>query len=135
MTKIQEGATSAIIINDKNEILFLKRSEDDDFLPGFWDLPGGGMEYGETLHDAIKREVMEEVGVEIEIIRPVAANTYYMGELQRIDTTFLCKLVTSNIKLSEEHTGYKWLKIDEIESIKLHEYIKNIVLSAKEFVA
>ena len=65
--KIQQGCTSAIILNEKDEILFTKRSDSDDFLPGVWELPGGGIEYGETPQDSIKREIKEECGLEIEV--------------------------------------------------------------------
>lgn len=57
MGKIQQGAVSAIIINENSQILFLKRSEKDDFMPGGWDVPGGGLDYGEEPEEGLKREV------------------------------------------------------------------------------
>lgn len=46
-----------------NKILFLKRSLDDDFHPGVWNLPGGGVEEGEMPGEALVREIKEEVNL------------------------------------------------------------------------
>lgn len=135
MSKIQEGAMSAVILNKNNEILFLLRSEKDDFLPGQWDIPGGGLEYGETPEEGLKREIMEECGLELKILKAIAASTYFMGEVQRIDVSFLCNAVDeAKLKLSAEHTDFKWVKLEDIDSLNLNEYIKNIALSAKEYL-
>jgi 8-oxo-dGTP diphosphatase len=136
VSKVQEGATSAIILNENGEILFLKRSEKDDFLPGEWDIPGGGLDYGETPEEGVRREILEECGLELEILKNLTVSTYYMGEVQRIDITFLCRAVDiSKLKLSFEHTDYKWVKPSEVESLHLNEYINNIAqVAVKELV-
>lgn len=132
MTKLQQGATNAIILNDKNEILLTKRSLKDDFMPGYWELAGGGIDYGETPQEGLRREIKEECGLEIEIVKPIAANTYFIKDLQRIEITFLCKAKTPiNIKLSSEHTEYKWLKYPQIIKMEVSDYIKAILKSVE----
>ena len=133
MNKIQQGATSAIIVNENDEVLFLLRSDDDDFLPGNWDIPGGGLDYGEEPEEGLRREIMEECGLEIESMRLIKVSTYFMHEIQRIDVSYICKLKdVSKIKLSPEHVDFKWVKFEDIDAINPNNYIKNIVLSAKE---
>jgi 8-oxo-dGTP diphosphatase len=135
MSKVQEGATGAVIVNENNEILILQRSMDDDFLPGDWDIPGGGLDYGEEPEEGVKREVLEECGLEIEVGRPIKASTYYIGEIQRIDVSYLCKAKNPfNIKLSHEHSDFKWLKLEEMETFNLNPYIRKILLAAKEYL-
>lgn len=131
MSKVQEGATSAIILNKNGEILFLLRSLDDNFLPGEWDIPGGGLDYGETPENGLKREILEETGLEIEIIKTLTVSTYFMGEIQRIDITFLCRAVDeTKLNLSFEHTDFKWVKPEEVSSLGLNKYINNIAQAA-----
>lgn len=133
MTKIQQGATSAIVLNDKDEILFLKRSDDDDFQPGGWDMPGGGLEYGEKPENGVKREVKEETGLSIDIVKVLAANTYLMNGVHRLDITYLCTVKdSSELELSPEHVDYKWIKYENIDDLDLNDYIKRIYKSAKK---
>lgn len=133
VSKLQQVATNAIILNENKEILFTQRSLNDDFLPGYWELPGGGIDYGETPQEALIREIKEECGLGIEIIKPVAANSYFIRDTQRIEITFLCKVINpSDIKLSHEHSAYKWLKTTEINTIKVTDYIKKIIDSLAE---
>lgn len=134
--KLQQGATNAIILNENKEILFTERSLDDDFLPGYWELPGGGIDYGETPQEGLLREIKEECGLEIEIIKLVAVNTYFIKDIQRIEITFLCKAMNpAEIKLSHEHSDYKWLKITEVNKIKVTDYIKKIIDSSVENIS
>lgn len=58
-----------IITDDQGKILLMKRPYNDYAYPGYWGLVGGLVECNETLEDALKREAMEEVGVEIEVIK------------------------------------------------------------------
>ncbi len=63
----------AVIIHNK-KILLLKRSKkltSDRTTAGLWSVPGGEVEFGERIEDAVKREVKEELGVEIEIQKPI----------------------------------------------------------------
>lgn len=57
----------AIIINNEGKYLLAKRGRKAKNERGKWEFPGGGIEFGDTMHDTIKREMMEELGIEIEI--------------------------------------------------------------------
>ena len=56
----------AFILNDKGEVLLMRRGLNKS-MPGAWIIPGGKVDFNETLSDAVKRETLEEIGVEIEI--------------------------------------------------------------------
>ena len=61
---ISIGVGAVVFRND--EVLVIKRAKPP--FEGHWSIPGGGLENGETVKDAVKREVREETGLEIEII-------------------------------------------------------------------
>jgi ADP-ribose pyrophosphatase len=64
------AAASAVVIRDR-QILLVKRAHEPG--KGQWSIPGGRIEVGETIHDAVRREVMEECGIEIEVVRILGA--------------------------------------------------------------
>lgn len=67
------------ILKDNDEFLVVKRSKNDDLYPGAWEFPGGHLEYGETLKNGLKRELMEEIGF-IEDFNPII--THYFDEVK-----------------------------------------------------
>lgn len=109
-----EGA--GIFFTNGDKVLLLKRSDKGDGA-GTWGLPGGKLEDGESPIDAAQRESKEECGKfkgqrvgEIEEKDGLHKWTTYFF---RIEKPFKCKL-------SDEHTEYKWTKIEDIKSLKLH---------------
>ena len=64
------------VIEKGGRFMILKRSEKEDISQGEWDLPGGAVEFGEEPIKALKREVKEECGIEIEVIKPVRLWTF-----------------------------------------------------------
>lgn len=59
----------ALIINDKNETLLIKRGNKSKNEVGFWGKPGGAVEFGEKVEDAVKREIKEELNIDIELTK------------------------------------------------------------------
>ena len=84
-------SVGAMILNEKGEVFLLKRSQNCKNERGCWECPGGSVEFGETLVEAVKREMKEELGIEIEILKQFpAANHILVKEKQHwVPTTFL----------------------------------------------
>lgn len=135
IVKLQQACAGGFIRNKYGEILFVKRSENDSFLPSNWELPGGGVEYGENIEKTLRREIKEECGLDVKIGFPIAVGDYYMKdnkkEIQRTEIIFLCKLLNpaQTIILSGEHLEYKWVSSNKINNLKLSSYIKSIINS------
>lgn len=134
--KLQQASVGGFIRNKFGEVLFIKRSENDSFLPGNWELPGGGVEYGENIEKTLRREIKEECGLDVEVGFPITVDDYYMKsdkkEIQRIEIIFLCKLLNPNqtVVLSHEHSEYKWVFSNKINNLELSSYMKNIINNA-----
>tara|TARA_Y100000310_G_scaffold345791_1_gene469999 strand:- start:9429 stop:9824 length:396 start_codon:yes stop_codon:yes gene_type:complete len=100
-------------IVDNGSVLLLKRRSNDSHKPGVWDIPGGRLDFGEDPFSGLKREALEETGMDIDITMPLDVHHFTRDDGQKITMLiFLCKGI-GDIKLSEEHTDFKWHSLDE----------------------
>jgi len=118
-------ATKAFIVRD-GKVLILSEAGDKDTgtNPGKFDFPGGKMERGEEPEKALAREVEEETGLEIEIIKPfhiVEWQPVVKGEQwQIVGIYFKCKLKNNDdVRLSHEHDSFKWINVEDYENNNL----------------
>ncbi len=81
---------------------------------GWWNLPGGGLEYGETLDDGLRREVREEIACEIEIVRLLGV--YSKPQKREIVLAFLCHLAPGSPapSTSDEVSEVGWFSPAEL---------------------
>lgn len=102
-------AAKGIVRRDDGTILLIRRSLDSSTDPGRWDLPGGKMDRGERLVDALAREVLEETGLAVEPLRPFHVTHFVKEPFWVTSVTFLCSVVGGEIRLSREHIEYAWV--------------------------
>lgn len=95
---------------------------------GLWEVPGGRMEFGELPEDALKREVREETGLEIDVLEPVAVAQWQpliRGEkVQIVAIYYRCRYQSGEVRLSNEHDQAEW--IAPADYTKYH-FIPNVV--------
>lgn len=99
-------SVGAWIINGKGEVLLTKRSQNAKNEKGKWEAPGGAVEFGETLEEAIRREMKEELGIEIEILEQWKAKNHIISDENQhwVPTTFLVKVAKgSKPQIMEPH--------------------------------
>ena len=107
-------AAKSFIVNDKNELLLIKRRNNDVMKPGMWEIPGGRLELGEHPHEGVKRETKEESGLDIEVKQIMDVRHFVRSDNQTITMlVFLCKSLHQNVILSEEHTDHKWIPVEK----------------------
>ena len=108
----------ALIFNDKNEVLLLKRTLNTRNEAGFWSKPGGGVEFGEKVEDAVKREIKEELGVDIELVKFLGFTNHILeSEKQHwIAFNYLAKIVGGELKNLEpkKHEEIKWFCLKDL---------------------
>lgn len=108
---------------DGIEKVFLpKRAESKKFLPGVFELPGGHVDFGESIIEGLKREIKEELGMDIEVGDSFYAFTY-SNEIKgshSIEVIYFASFSQPNedIKLNpDDHSEYKWIAEDELDQI------------------
>ncbi len=128
-------AVSAAIIHD-GRVLLARRARGPAL--GVWTMPGGVVESGETLIEALKREIAEETGLTIE---PVALaghrEVLVRDENRRVSRHFviLCfasRWIAGEPRLNEELAEARWLRPSEIGGLKTTEGLAEIVTAAFE---
>lgn len=110
-------SVGAFIVNNKGEILLMKRSQNAKNEKGKWEAPGGAVEFGETLEKAIRREMQEELGIDIEILSQWSAKDHIIPDEKQhwVPTTFLvhvAKNQTPKIMEPHKHDAIDWFAID-----------------------
>ncbi len=99
-------------------------------MPGVWEVPGGKTEYGEDPKESLKREVMEEVGLNIEPLNPFCVVSHISLEKQAVRIVYTANLIKSgDVKLSSEHAAFKWADFSDLEvssSLFLQQVYKNL---------
>lgn len=103
----------AIVFDDQENYYFVRAKRDDDFGKAtLIETSGGGVEGGEDLETALKRELKEELGAEVEIMHKIGIVSDYYNLIHRhnINNYYLCKITSF---------GEKHLTRDEIEDFHL----------------
>jgi 8-oxo-dGTP diphosphatase len=106
------------VIHHEGRVLILRRSSTDEFLPGIEELPSGGVDPGEDLLAALTRELAEEVGLPGPATPDptfVTSFDYFSGFGRKArQYTFSLGYAGFTIRLSEEHTSFRWIEMADL---------------------
>ena len=135
------AAAGGVIVNNHNEILFIKRF-------GYWDLPKGKIEEGETAEEASAREVQEECGISnLHIIRPLDSTFHiYRSPFLPLDNNlvlketkwFLMKYAGNEVpvpQVEEDIVEIRWFNMADLDDVygniysNLREFLQNSLLA------
>ena len=119
----------AVIVRDK-EVLLIKRAAPPK--EGYYSIPGGLVEVGERVEDAVRREVYEETGLKIEIEKLIAVmDNIIKDEEGRVKyhyilVDYLAKPIGGELRVSSDASDVKWVRFDRLKGIKLTETAKKL---------
>ena len=106
-------SSHAVITNTVGEVLLLKATYGDKH----WGLPGGGFDPNETIHQALQRECVEELGCEVDV--QYLSGVYFHSAYQSQAFIFRCELPKgAQISLSDEHSEYAFVAVTELSNIQ-----------------
>lgn len=113
--RLRRSATCAIVFDDAGRVLLHRRTDN-----GHWALPGGAIEVGETADQTIVREVEEETGYRMKVVRLVGVYsdpvhttiTYPDGNVNAyVAIAFECRVIGGSSALSDESSAVEWFDV------------------------
>ena len=119
------------LIYDSGRILLVERGNAP--LAGYWSLPGGGVEAGERLEDAVIREVLEETGLRVsadslatvfERIMPDEANRC---EYHYVLIDFYCTIIGGELRAGDDSRDVRWFRLDALADLQLTAGTREVV--------
>ncbi len=128
----------AVVLDKKGKILIIKRSKKDSYMPNKWELPGGKLDIGQDISNALEREVLEETSL---VVIPVNRVAYWHSEvissgkykgLPYIVLVGITKCIGGTVSLSLEHRDFKWVKFDRFGDYELTPETRAALLVLKD---
>ena len=114
-------STNAVVFNGRGEVLLQRRSDN-----GFWALPGGGVEVGESVGQGVIRETLEETGLRVTVKRLVGLYSdpehycimsYPDGKIiHYVAAVFECERESGELRISDESTDIGYFPVDALPS-------------------
>lgn len=116
--KFTAVAAHALIEKD-GKYLVLKRSSDNNYMPGKWDTPGGTIHYGEAIDTALKREIYEETSLTCEQKEVLFVYSFMSGPSRhQFQIVYRCLYLKGEINLvAGDHNDYRWLTLEELKKL------------------
>ncbi len=121
-----------VVVRD-GKILLCVRSLDDDFLPGYSEIPGGKVDPGEALWDGMHRELKEETGLDIDEVIAEIPPMEYEHKGRKVRQCNFIVSCTGEPVLSNEHSAFQWVgkeDRDVLNTLEISEKQLNLIKAA-----
>ena len=123
-----EPTVGALIFNPEDKVLLVKQ----DKWRGKYVIPGGHIELGETMEDALRREMMEETGLDIHdiqfaLLQEFIFDQQFYKERHFIFFDFVCETDSFDVMLNSESQDYVWVSLEEALELPLDSYTRRLI--------
>ncbi|MFC1613380.1 NUDIX hydrolase [Patescibacteria group bacterium] len=113
------------IIKHNGKCLIIKRGENEIAFPGKWTLPGGKVEDKSSAIETLKRETLEEVGLQVDKISFLSDFEFTRpDELHVVGLSFLCSVKEINVTLEDGLSDYAWIEAEDLDKYDLIDGVK-----------
>jgi 8-oxo-dGTP diphosphatase len=125
-----------IIPSFGDNVLLIRRSLSEKFLPGEWGPPCGKINFGERLEDAVRRELFEETALQVSEFKGMVGYSMFLSnqdgdELHNLQINYLIEVVsTEPVRLDRSSDAYRWVSVTECGSFGLSDYALSAIQQA-----
>lgn len=130
-SKKENWNSAHAVLIDGSKILLVQRAHNDHWKPGKWAFPGGLKDDGESLEETLKREIKEEVDLDVEL-----ENLHYLPEIsfKTKHAFYVCDKCSGTVKINangvHEHEDYKWVEEKDISKLDTAPDVLQVVREA-----
>ncbi|MEL0231628.1 MAG: NUDIX hydrolase [Hyphomicrobiales bacterium] len=122
------SAVAGVIVHNQNVLLVKKNAADN-----IWSFPGGAVELGETLQNALIREVYEETSIEVDVLRLITNSDVIRVDdkndfrLHYVLSIYECSYIRGEPKFGDDVIDAAWHKLNDLDQLKLIDGARNII--------
>jgi ryanodine receptor 2 len=120
-------AVKALVADDQDRVLLIRRSPKSKSFASQWDLPGGKADPGEAFDVAMAREAFEETGLTIDVTGVAGAYEYEMPRVRAVILFLEARRVAGGVRLSDEHDAHQWVSRADLTSVDIADQLREFV--------
>jgi 8-oxo-dGTP diphosphatase len=130
MENLKPRLTAAVLVMHEGKFLLAERNKEN--YNGYWIIPGGGVEFGETIQNAALREIKQETNLDVDIIKLIGHKEVINvpGNYHSVVFYYLAKPKHLNIEANDDVSKANFFSIDEIKKMKIAESVEWVLKDA-----
>jgi 8-oxo-dGTP diphosphatase len=123
----------AVIVRDRQALLVRRNTEP---LKGEWSVPGGVLELGEKLREGVRREVLEETGLQVEpgvvleVFDSIFSDDQGRTQYHYVLIDYLCRVVGGEAIAGDDVSAVQWVREEDLADLRLRDSIEMVVRKA-----